>query len=81
VLSLFIVPFEIIIKRRSSTPDLTNQFSTLENWKLEAIWLIPNILTTSTCLHALLLTSLRLLSLEMPLQFKVRLVADQGCYS
>jgi hypothetical protein len=38
---------------------------------LEAIWLVPNVLTTSTSLHALLLTALRLLSLEMPLKFKV----------
>ena len=55
-------------------PDLTNQFKALEKWKLEAIWLIPNILSTSTSLHALLLTTLRLLCLEKPLTFKVLLL-------
>ena len=50
--------------------DLTNQFGNLAKWKLEAIWLLPNVLSTSTCLHALLLTFLRLLCLEMPLKYK-----------
>jgi hypothetical protein len=51
---------------------LTNQFGDLDKWKLEAVWLLPNLLSTSTCLHALLLTSLRLLSLEMPMKYKVK---------
>ena len=59
-----------INKHQSYYLDLTNQFGNLAQWKLEAIWLLPNVLSTSTCLHALLLTFLRLLCLEMPLKYK-----------
>jgi hypothetical protein len=41
-----------------------NPLSDFGDWKLEALWFLPNLLGSSTCLHALLLTSLRLLSLE-----------------
>ncbi len=74
---LFSLPFNIVYLKKVLKnkilliTDLTYKFDKLEKWKLEAIWLLPNILSASTCLHAFLLTSLRLLSLEMPMKYKV----------
>ena len=38
--------------------------------QLEVLWVIPNILTASNCLHVTLLVILRLLAVERPMQYE-----------
>ena len=41
-----------------------------ESWTVEALNLVPNILSSSSCLHVALLVFLRLLAIEKPLKYQ-----------
>ena len=60
----------IVFNKQCIFVDVYYLRDTIEIWQIQLLWLIPNILTTSICLHVTLLAFLRLVALEVPAKYE-----------